>query len=39
MSKRKSKIQFQKGLGLSNFLEEYGTEEQCFEALVKLRWL
>ena len=34
----KNKIQFQKGLSLSNFLEEYGTEEQCFEALVKLRW-
>jgi len=34
----KNKIQFQKGLGLSNFLEEYGTEEQCFEVLVKLRW-
>jgi hypothetical protein len=34
----KNKIQFQKGLSLSNFLEEYGVEEQCFEALVKLRW-
>lgn len=34
----KNKIQFQKGLSLTSFLEEYGTEEQCFEALVKLRW-
>ena len=34
----KNKIQFQKGLSLSSFLEDYGTEERCFEALVKLRW-
>ena len=34
----KNKIQFQKGLSLSDFLEEYGTEDQCFESLVKLRW-
>ena len=34
----KNKIQFQKGLSLSDFLEEYGTEEQCFKSLVKLRW-
>lgn len=35
---KKNKIQFQKGLGLADFLKNYGTEEQCFEALVKLRW-
>lgn len=34
----KNKIQFQKGLSLTDFLKEYGTEEQCFEAVVKLRW-
>ena len=34
----KNKIQFQKGLSLTEFLKEYGNEEQCFEALVKLRW-
>lgn len=35
---KKNKIQFQKGLSLSDFLKDYGTEGQCFEALVKLRW-
>lgn len=35
---QKNKIQFQKGLSLSAFLENYGTEEQCFKELVKLRW-
>lgn len=34
----KNKIQFQKGLSLGAFLKEYGTEDQCFQALVKLRW-
>lgn len=34
----KNKIQFQKGLSLTEFLKEYGTEGQCFQALVKLRW-
>ena len=31
-------IQFQKGLSLDNFLENYATDEQCFEILLKLRW-
>jgi transposase-like protein len=31
-------IQFQKGLGLHEFLEKYGTEEQCRQALYQLRW-
>jgi transposase-like protein len=31
-------VQFQKGLSLLDFLEQYGTEEQCHEALVTLRW-
>jgi transposase-like protein len=35
---KKNKIQFQKGISLITFLENYGTEEQCFERLTKLRW-
>ncbi len=31
-------IQFQKGLGLHDFLEQYGTEDQCRQALYDLRW-
>ena len=34
----RNKIQFQKGLSLNAFLKEYGTEEQCFDALYALRW-
>lgn len=34
----KNKVQFQKGLSLVNFLASYGTEEQCFDALVQWRW-
>lgn len=34
----KNTVQFQKGLSLSDFLKNYGTEEQCFDALFKLRW-
>ena len=33
----KNKVQFQKGLSLSDFLGKYGTGTQCREALVKLR--
>ena len=31
-------VQFQKGLSLPKFIEQYGTEEACQEALFKLRW-
>lgn len=31
-------VQFQKGLSLPQFLEKYGTEKACREALFKLRW-
>jgi transposase-like protein len=34
----KNPVQFQKGLGLHEFLEDYGSEEQCREALYRLRW-
>jgi transposase-like protein len=34
----KNKVQFQKGLSLGGFLNKYGTEEQCFDELVKMRW-
>ncbi|MEI8363336.1 MAG: IS1595 family transposase, partial [Betaproteobacteria bacterium] len=31
-------VQFQKGLSLPQFLKQYGTNEQCEAALVKMRW-
>jgi hypothetical protein len=31
-------IQFQKGLSLSAFIRDYGTEEQCEAAFIKARW-
>ena len=31
-------IQFQKGYSLTQFVDEYGTEEQCTEALFRSRW-
>ncbi|MGB5198980.1 MAG: IS1595 family transposase, partial [Sedimenticolaceae bacterium] len=34
----KNAIQFQKGLCLRDFLDQYGTEEQCQQALYELRW-
>ncbi|MES9958204.1 MAG: IS1595 family transposase [Sedimenticola sp.] len=34
----KNSIQFQKGLGLHEFLEKYGTDDQCSQALYQLRW-
>ena len=34
----KNEIQFQSGLSLTEFIEQYGTEEQCQDALYKLRW-
>ena len=37
MAKR-NQVQFQKGMSLSTFLQLYGTEEKCAEALAKLRW-
>ncbi len=34
----KNTVQFQKGLGLHKFIEKYGSEEQCQQALYQLRW-
>ena len=31
-------IQFQKGYSLTQFMEDYGTEDQCTEALFRWRW-
>ncbi|NEV60980.1 transposase, partial [Thiorhodococcus minor] len=33
-----NQIQFQKGLSLQQFLADYGTEEQCEQALERWRW-
>jgi hypothetical protein len=33
-----NRIQFQKGLSLSKFLEQFGTESQCEAALERTRW-
>lgn len=34
----KNKVQFQKGMSLSDFLARYGTEAQCEQALLAWRW-
>lgn len=34
----RNKVQFQKGFSLTEFLKDYGIEEQCFEALCAWRW-
>jgi transposase-like protein len=34
----RNKVQFQKGFSLREFLQHYGTEEQCFNALYAWRW-
>lgn len=34
----RNKVQFQKGMSLSDFLEQYGTEAQCEQALFAWRW-
>ncbi len=33
-----NQVQFQKGLSLDGFMQRYGTEEQCEEAVVAMRW-
>jgi len=34
----RNKIQFQKGISLNEFMQQYGSEEHCFEALYAWRW-
>ncbi len=34
----KNTVQFQKGSSLHEFIEKYGSEEQCQQALYQLRW-
>ena len=34
----KNKVQFQKGLSLKAFLDSYGSEAQCEQALIRIRW-
>ena len=35
---KKNLIQFQKGFSLTSFMQKYGTERQCAEALFQARW-
>lgn len=35
---KKNQVQFQPGVSLMGFLERYGSEAQCREALAKVRW-
>lgn len=34
----RNKVQFQKGLSLIDFLNDYGTEDDCFDSLHQSRW-
>ena len=34
-----NRVQFQKGLSLPEFIQRFGTEEQCATALETARWL
>ena len=33
-----NRVQFQKGLSLPEFMDRYGTEEQCEQAVASARW-
>ena len=35
---QRNRVQFQKGLSLGAFLQRYGSEPQCAEAIFKARW-
>ena len=35
---KKNQVQFQSGMSLMLFLDRYGSEQQCREALAKVRW-
>ena len=34
----RNRVQFQKGMSLAAFLERYGDEQSCYQALYRLRW-
>ena len=34
----RNRVQFQKGVSLNEFISQYGTEDQCFDALYAWRW-
>ena len=34
----RNRVQFQKGYSLTQFMDEYGTEEKCTEAVFRWRW-
>ena len=34
----RNRVQFQKGYSLVQFMDEYGSEEKCTEALFRWRW-
>ena len=34
----RNRVQFQKGYSLTQFMDEYGTEEKCTQALFRWRW-
>ncbi len=34
----RNKVQFQKGVSLNDFIKDYGSEEQCFDALFTWKW-
>jgi transposase-like protein len=34
----KNMIQFQKGMSISEFMDNFGTEQKCRDTLLKLRW-
>ena len=34
----KNKVQFQRSMGLREFMDKYGTAEQCEQALFAWRW-
>ena len=33
-----NRVQFQPGLSMAEFMDRYGTEEQCEAALIAARW-
>ena len=34
----RNRVQFQKGYSLVQFMDDYGTEEKCTQALFRWRW-